>query len=474
MLSKKARKAFHAFWKIANAEQAIWPQKRKLLSRKDRESTLESAGYNLFRIPSHAVYIDLLTDSGTSRMSEAQWMGMLEGDESYAGSESWKRLKQKIQDVFGFPYVLPVHQGRAGERVFFETVISPRQKYVIGNTPFDTTRHWIERSGGEVIDCLPGPKNFYDWRRDPFFGDMDLEKFSKALRAHAKKIACVLITITCNSAGGHPVGLENIRRARKLTEKYGVPLFLDAARYAENAYFNQLCIGRYLDLKSIIQDAMAAADGILVSAKKDCMANIGGFIALNNEALYKKLKPHVTAQEGYADGYGGMAGYTMESIARGIEESLDETYLKERIELHRRLQTKLNELGIPALPAGGHGVFVNAGEFLPHIPWHEFPGYALALELFLEGGIRSVEVGSLMLGRDPKTGKNRQALRELTRLAFPRRVYGWKDCERIITAFRAITKRKSRTRGVMFAEGGESEGMRHFDSVFRRISVSEE
>ena len=474
MLSKKARKAFRVFWKIANAERAMWPQRRELLARKDRESTLAGAGLNLFRIPSHAVYIDLLTDSGTSRMSEAQWLAMLEGDESYAGSESWERLKQKVQDVFGFPRVLPVHQGRAGERIFFETIMRRGKKYVVGNTPFDTTRYWIEQSGGEVVDCLHDLEGFYDRTRAPFFGDIDLEKFSRALRAHAGKVACVLVTITCNSAGGHPVHIGNIRHAKKIAARYGVPLFLDAARYAENAYFNRHCASHDRNLKDVIRDTMANADGILVSAKKDCLANIGGFIALNNETLYKKLASRVTAQEGYADGYGGMAGYTMESVARGIEESLDEAYLEERIKLHQRLETELRMLGIPTLPAGGHGVFINAGEFLSQIPWHRFPGYALAIELYIEGGIRSVEVGSLMLGRDPKTGKNRQARRELTRLAFPRRVYSWKDCKHIIGALRAISKRKSRMQGVAFTDAGESEGMRHFDSVFKRVSISEE
>ncbi|MDP3964020.1 MAG: aminotransferase class I/II-fold pyridoxal phosphate-dependent enzyme, partial [bacterium] len=228
MSSSKAAKAFHVFWEIINRERVVWPQKKELLSRARRVAALKRAGYNLFRLPSRAVFIDLLTDSGTARMSEAQWLSMFRGDESYAGSESWFRLRKKIQEVFTFSYVLPVHQGRAAERVFFEATLKPQKNIIVGNTPFDTTRYWIETCGGKVVDCLCAA-NYDDPEQAPFFGNVDLQKLESALKAHRGAVACMLITITCNSAGGQPVSFENIRAARKLAKRYGIPLFLDAA-----------------------------------------------------------------------------------------------------------------------------------------------------------------------------------------------------------------------------------------------------
>lgn len=468
---KKVDKLIDEFFFQLEKNGLIWPQKKILLRRPRRELVILEAGLNLFQLHAHDVYIDLLTDSGTAKMSKAQWLAMLTGDESYAGSSSWKhRLEPQIKCVFGFPYIIPVHQGRAAERLFFEKIISRQKKYVLGNTPFDTTRHWIENSGGVVVDCIEN-RSLPDFPL-PFQGNVNLEKLEKTLKKYHEKTACILITITCNSAGGQPVHFKNICKAKELALQYKMPLFLDAARYAENAYLNCVrdqTLDRNTSVREINLKTMSYADGILVSAKKDCLGNIGGFMAFRDKSFYESLLPSVTAQEGNARGYGGMAGYTMESLTQGIEESLNKDYLKERVNLIADLADSLWSIGIPVLSPGGHGVFVDAGKFLPHIPWHQFPGHALAIELYREGGIRSVEIGSLMLGRDPKTGKNRQAFQELTRLAFPRRVYGKKECDYIFKIFERINKNKDRIRGVKFAKNGESKGIRHFDSRFKFV-----
>lgn len=460
--------AFAEWWRMAHKLGLIWPQPRTLLSAEERGQALREAGLNVFRLPSEAVFIDLLTDSGTGRMSMEQWLAMLKGDESYAGSASWQRFRVKIQEVFGFPHVLPVHQGRAAERIFFETVLKDRKKYVAGNAPFDTTRHWIEHYGGAVADFTS--RQAWSDTPQPFKGNADTKRLERFLSRHSHETSCLLITITCNSIGGQPVAIDNIRAVRDLARRHGkIPLFLDAARFAENAYFNLRAEPKMESIAEVVKITMALADGILVSAKKDCLANIGGFIALRDQALYERLAPMVTAQEGLASGYGGMAGYTMESITAGIDESLNEEYLRERIELNEYLADELKASNVPTLQAGGHGVFIDAGAFLNHIPWHQFPGQALALALYLEGGIRSVEIGSLMLGRAPQTKKNRRARRELTRLAFPRRVYDFKECAFIAETMRAIAARKNKIRGVRFAPGGEARILRHFDSTFEWV-----
>lgn len=436
----------------------------RLLTREERIRKIRKAGYNLFFLNSEDITVDLLTDSGTGAMSENQWAAMMQGDESYAGSTSFRRLQKAVQKILGFPYVIPTHQGRGAEAVFNRALLKDGG-IVIGNSPFDTTRAHIENRGGIVIDvtCREAhdPKSMFEFK-----GNIDIKKFEKAIKRHSQKAAYALLTITCNSVGGQPMSLENIKAVSKITKKYRIPLFYDIARFAENAFFIKERERRYRNrsITDIVLEIMKHADGVLMSAKKDAIANMGGFIALRNETLYQKLAPYAILHEGFLH-YGGMSGRDMEATAQGLHEGIDENYLRYQIGQAAYLGNALHELGIPVLrPVGGHAVFIDAGAFLSHILWDKFPGHACAIALYIEGGVRSVEIGSLMLGRDPKTKENRHAPRELLRLAIPRRVYSQEHLDYVIDAFASLATRKQEIRGVKLKY--ESSILRHFSSTF--------
>lgn len=446
-----------------------WPQKKYPFSRKERIQALKKAFYNVFYLPSEAVYLDLLTDSGTGRMSEKQWKALRNGDESYAGSRGARKLKSSIKNLFGMPYVLLVHQGRAAENVFGNVIQKEKGMLVLGNTPFDTTRLHIESRGGIIVDCtdqMPLEPLVIFSRRPLFAGNLNTVKLEKELvaaKSQGKKIAYILITATCNSNAGQPVSLSNIRLACKIARKYKIPVFLDLARYAENAFFIKSREKEFshLPVKKIVREMAKEADGFLASGKKDALGNIGGFMGLRSPELTDKLIGEIIKCEGLdleytsgkgnygqIGGYGGMSGRDMEALNQGIQESTNEKYLASRLAQVERLAKALFDIGIPVLPPGGHAVFVDAGSFLPHIPWNQFPGHALVLALYSEGGIRAVEVGSLMLGRDPFSGKNRRASQELTRLAIPRRLYSDRALKHVVETFKIVKLKASKIMGI--------------------------
>ncbi len=460
-----------------------WPQKKYPLSQRERNQALKKAFYNVFYLPSEAVYLDLLTDSGTGRMSDKQWKALCNGDESYAGSRGARKLKRSIKELFGLPYVLLVHQGRAAENVFGNIIQKERGMLILGNTPFDTTRLHIESRGGIIIDCTGQMplKPITDFSKRPLFaGNLDIIKLEKeitAAKSQRKKIAYVLITATCNSNAGQPVSLSNIRQTCAIARKYKTPVFLDLARYAENAFFIKRDEKEFshLSVGEIVGEMTKKADGFLASGKKDALGNIGGFMGLRSPELTDKLIGEIIKCEGldleYTDkgnygqtgGYGGMSGRDMEALNQGIKESTNEAYLASRLAQVEKLAEALFDIGIPVLPPGGHAVFVDAGSFLPHIAWNEFPGQALTLALYSEGGIRAVEVGSLMLGRDPVSGKNRRASQELTRLAIPRRLYSDRALKHVVETFKIIKSKVPKIRGIKI----KSEPIpRHFRGIF--------
>lgn len=436
----------------------------RFLTRDERIRKIRKAEYNLFFLNSEDVAIDLLTDSGTGAMSEDQWAALMRGDESYAGSRSFRRFQEAIQKILGFPYIIPAHQGRGAESVFNRALVK-EGGIIIGNSPFDTTRAHIENRDGIIIDVTC--REAHDQKSMfGFKGNVDIKKFEKTIKQHRKKIAYALLTITCNSVGGQPVSLENIKAVAKIAKKYDIRLFYDIARFAENSFFIQEREKKYKnwEIKDIILETMKYADGVLMSAKKDAIANMGGFIAVRSEKLYQELSPYAILLEGFLN-YGGMSGRDMETVAQGLYEGIDENYLRYRIGQTRYFGESLHELGVPVIrPIGGHAVYVDAGAFLQHIPREKFPGQALAIALYIESGIRGVEIGSCMLGRDPHTKENRKAPRELLRLALPRRVYSKEHLDYAIDAFASLASRKNTIRGVKFKY--EAPILRHFSSTF--------
>ena len=454
-----------------------WPQEKQIITREKRAEVLRKAHYNIFNILSPDVYIDLLTDSGTGRMSEKQWEALEGGDESYAGSTSALRLKQTIRNLFEVPYVLLVNQGRAAENVFGNVMQTRSGLRVVGNTPFDTTRTHIERRGGIIIDVTAETPITPMQELSvfpPFLGDINIENLYLALGAAKswnRKIAYVLITATCNSNAGQPVSLKNIQDASRIAHSYDVSIFLDLARYAENAFFIKQRENKWgnFSVADIVGEMVKPVDGFLASGKKDALGNIGGFLGLKSRELAEKIAQQIRETIGLelvdGAGYGGMSGRDIEALNQGILESTDEQYLESRILQVRKLAEELLKLGVPVLPPGGHAVFVDAGKLLPHIPWDQFPGHALALALYLEGGIRSVEVGSLILGRDPTTRENRKAPQELTRLAIPRRVYAERDMRHVVKTFAVVQAKAYAVPGVTIDPGHEHEP-RHFAARF--------
>jgi len=433
-----------------------------------RRRLAEEARLNLFSLRSQDVILDLLTDSGTGAMSSEQWAAVMRADESYAGAVSFQRFERAVREVFGFEHVIPTHQGRAAEHLLFQTLAGPG-KIVPNNTHFDTTRANVEAAGAEAVD-LPCRESEDAQFPFPFKGDMDLAALDRLLAESAARIPLVMVTITNNAGGGQPVSLANLRGVRRLCDRHGVPLFLDACRFGENAYLIQQ---REVDqsqrsLPDIAHDVFRLADGCTMSAKKEGLANIGGFLACRSPELARELRRLLVLTEGFPT-YGGMAGRDLEAVAVGLREVLDQDYQTYRHASIRYVGERLAARGIPVVqPAGGHAIFIDAGAFLPHLAWHEYPGQALAIELYVEGGVRSCEIGSLMLAHtDPETGAELPAAKELVRLAIPRRTYTESHMDYLIEVLAKVWARREAIPGVAIVEAPAR--LRHFTASFRRL-----
>jgi tryptophanase len=426
----------------------------------EREKFLETAGYNLFQIPAADILIDLLTDSGTSAMSTEQWAGMMRGDESYAGSESFYRLKKTVEELTGFSHLIPTHQGRAAERILFTVMCKPGH-IVPSNTHFDTTRANIEFTGAKAVDLL-SPASSDTQAYLPFKGDMDLDALERLIAEQGReRIPLVMLTITNNSGGGQPVSMANIEGVRAITKKHGIPFYLDACRFAENAWFIRCREAGYSDWtpKQIAQKMFSLADGCTFSAKKDAFANIGGFLCTNNDKLAEQEKDLLILTEGFPT-YGGLAGRDLDASAIGLEEILQPEYLEYRIASTAYLGNHISQGGVPIVePPGGHAIYIDAGRMLPHIPKHQFPGQSLAVELYRHAGVRSVEIGSVMFGE--------HAHHELLRLAIPRRVYTQSHVDYLIEAILEVNERKNSLRG--FEIVSQPPFLRHFTARFRPL-----
>ena len=430
-------------------------------TREEREAALKKAGYNLFLLKAEDVLIDLLTDSGTGAMSSAQWAGMMLGDESYAGAKSFYKFETAVTNITGFKHVIPTHQGRAAERILFGAALKPGD-IVPNNTHFDTTRANTEYRGAIALD-IPIPEGRNPALILPFKGNIDLEALERTLTENPGKVPMVMITITNNSGGGQPVSMANIRAASEICHRHGIPFFIDACRFAENSYFIKLREEGYADKTplEIAQEIFSYADGCTMSAKKDGMANIGGFLALNDDALAQECKNMLILTEGFPT-YGGLAGYDLEAIAVGLEEVLHEDYLEYRLRSVAYLGDILTKAGVPIVqPPGGHAIYIDAKGMLPHIPQSEYPAWALSLILYLEGGVRGVEIGSVMFGQQPD-GSEKPAAMELVRLAFPRRVYTQSHVDYLAEVILHVNDIKDQIRGVRMVESPPM--LRHFSA----------
>jgi len=450
-------------WRVKVVEPIQLPDRRA------REKHLKKAGYNLFAIPSEAVFIDLLTDSGTSAMSDEQWAAMMRGDESYAGSRNFFSFETAVREIFGFPHVIPTHQGRVAENLLFSTVLKPGW-IVPGNTHFDTTRANIEANGGVAVDlAVPEAKDLdSDY---PFKGNMDVPRLAETLQKNPGKVPLVMLTMTNNSGGGQPVSLDNVRAVKAACEKHDVPLIIDACRFAENAFFirerEPAC--QNWSIISIVREVFTFADGCTMSAKKDGLANIGGFLALRHDTWVQSLKNRLVLIEGFPT-YGGLAGRDLEVIARGLKEVLDERYLTFRIGQIRRLGQRLLDGRVPIVrPVGGHAVYLDARRFLPHVPPSQYPAQALSVALYREGGVRSVEIGGVMFGRrDPKTGQEIAPELELVRLTVPRRVYSNTHLDYVAEVVLECFRNRQAIRGVRIVK--QAPYLRHFTAEFEALA----
>ncbi|MGA9120607.1 MAG: tryptophanase [Bacteroidota bacterium] len=436
----------------------------------EREEVLQGGWYNLFLVPAEKVLIDLLTDSGTAAMSAAQWAGMMQGDESYAGARSFYRFERVVKDLMGFQFVIPTHQGRAAERILF-SIVGGKGRIVPNNSHFDTTRANVEYSGAEAVDLPTAEGQDPDLVAD-FKGNMNIPALKELIaRVGPSSIPLCMITVTNNSGGGQPVSMANIRETSRLCHEHGIPFFLDACRFAENAYFIKLREPGYRDVsvRSIVQEMFSYADGATMSAKKDAIVNMGGFLALNDDALARNARNLLIVTEGFPT-YGGLAGRDLEAIAQGLDEVLDEHYLQYRIRSIEYLGEKLTAAGVPILqPPGGHAIYLNAKRFLPHIPPDKFPGQSLVVELYRRGGIRSVEIGSVMFGRTDEKGTFHPARMELVRLAIPRRVYTQSHIDYVIEIVTEAFAHREEFPGYRIVE--EPPMLRHFTAKFAPLTT---
>jgi tryptophanase len=434
-----------------------------------REKWIAGASFNLFNLRSEQVTIDLLTDSGTGAMSDRQWSALMLGDESYAGASSYFNLKNSISEITGFEYFLPTHQGRAAENVLFSVLVKEGD-IVPGNSHFDTTKGHIEFRKATAVDCTVEISNdFTAWH--PFKGNVDLDKLESVLRKNpAEKISCIIVTITNNSAGGQPVSMENLKGIRKLADKYGVLVVLDSARFAENAWFIKTREEGYASksIREIVLEIFSYADAMTMSAKKDAIVNMGGFIGFKSEELFRKATTFNIIYEGFIT-YGGMSGRDMNALARGLYEGTEYEYLTSRIMQTAKLGSRMKQLCIPVIePFGGHAIFIDALSFLPHLPQDEFPAQVLACELYVEGGVRGTEIGALMADRDPVTRMNRFSGREFVRLAIPRRVYSDNHMEYVAVAAGNVFKRRNDIKkGLRIKK--EAPLLRHFTVELEKI-----
>jgi tyrosine phenol-lyase len=438
-------------------------------TREERDRLLLHAGYNLFRIPAESVYVDLLTDSGTSAMSDHQWAGLMLGDESYAGSKNYYHFEETVRSIFGYRYVIPTHQGRMAENLLFSTVAKP-DMCVPNNIHFDTTRANIEHQGAQALDAVV--KEAYDPHNEsPFKGNMDVMRLEEIInRVGRDRIPLVLLTITNNSGGGQPVSMENIRQTRALLNRYHIPLFFDACRFAENCFFIKEREPGYADrdILEIARELFSYGDGCTMSAKKDGLVNIGGFLSLNDERWAMEITNMLILVEGFPT-YGGLAGRDLEAMARGLREVLDEDYLSFRIGQVRYLGELLDKAGVPILkPIGGHAIYLNAKEFLPHIPQEEFPAQALTVALYRDYGIRGVEIGTVMFGkREAVTGRILHPELELVRLAIPRRVYTNMQMGYVAESIIDLYRRRECIHGLRMTY--EAPMLRHFTARFEEL-----
>ncbi|KAJ3453533.1 hypothetical protein MRS44_014014 [Fusarium solani] len=450
-----------ASWRIKMIERI------RQSTRGQREEWIRAAGYNLFELQSDQVFIDLLTDSGTGAMSDRQWAALLVGDETYAGSSSFSLLEGKVKALFGFPYVLPVHQGRAAENILFSVLIN-RGNVVPGNSHFDTTRAHIEYRQATAVDC-PLDNAFCIGEHHPFKGNVDLQKLKAVLDSENNNVPMIVVTVTCNKTGGQPVSLDNMRRVRALAREYRIPVVFDSARFAENAWFIQKREPGYSQktIEEIVWEMHQCADAMVMSAKKDCNGNVGGILAMRDEGWFRQASENVILFEGFTK-YGGMAGRDMEALAIGLDEATCSDYLDSRIGQVQRLGDRLIAAGIPVQrPVGGHAIVVDASAFLPLVPKDEYAAQVLAVELYLEAGVRGVEIGTLMNDRDPDTGRDRRAKAEFMRLAIPRRVYTNDQLDVVANALISIYRRRSTIfRGFRILD--ESKRLRHFTVTLER------
>ncbi|MBN1542054.1 tryptophanase [candidate division KSB1 bacterium] len=442
----------------------------KKTTREQRIQQLEKAGLNVFNIPAEMVFIDLLTDSGTSAMSDNQWAGLMMGDESYAGSKNYYHFEESIRDIFGFSCIIPTHQGRSAENLLFSVVLK-KGDFVPNNIHFDTTRANVLHNGAVPVDLVID-EGLDPHCEHPFKGNMDIAKLERLIEEKgAGQIPIILLTVTNNSGGGQPVSIENIRQVHRVARKFKIPFFLDACRFAENCFFIKEREPEFAktSIVEIAREMFSYADGCTMSAKKDGLVNIGGFLAMYDTALYEKAANLLILVEGFPT-YGGLAGRDLEAIARGLQEVLDEDYLAFRIGQVRHLGKMLSESGVPILkPVGGHAVYLNAREFLPHLPQSQFPAQALTVALYREAGIRAVEIGGLMFGMtDSETGQERYPELELVRLAIPRRVYTSMHMQYVAHAIAQIHKQRDSIKGLRLLY--QAPLLRHFTARLAEVS----
>lgn len=440
----------------------------KVTTRKEREVFLKDAGYNPFSLRSEDVYIDLLTDSGTGAMSHFQWAALMRGDEAYAGSRSFYALDKVVKDITGYKYFIPAHQGRGAEQVALPQLVTKDNMYFISNMHFDTTRAHVELAGARALDCtIKEALNTTEYH--PFKGNFDVVELERLiLEKGAENVAGVIMTITNNSAGGQPVSMKNLRETHDICRKHGLTILIDGARYAENAYFVKEREEGYQDktVKEIAREAFDLADILLMSAKKDGISNIGGVIAIkDDEDLYNKCRTYIVPMEGFPT-YGGLTGRDMEALAVGLLEALDEDYLRHRLDQVRYLGDKLRDAGVPIqYPTGGHAVFVDCKKFAPHIPYFEFPAQSVSNAVYLEAGVRPVEIGSFLLGRDPDSGENLESPLELMRLTIPRRTYTYAHLDVVAESVIEVYQHRKSLVGLEFDY--EPPVLRHFTARLR-------